>query len=248
MLDHLLGGHLDAVIRAARPVDDHDQPPGPGEPGLVAGLGQHIDRRLGFDDRRVAALELGKAEMQGAGCDPHAGDETRVLESLGRRRSIGHDFAGFLEPAFFHQRVDELRQQLDPQGVVGLEEGRGAAEQVARGRRVATPEGPPAGRRELGRGARRDRPTLVVERPELRAIANGLLEVIAEDFLELGLAAAVPVDRFGPRDEPFVEGRPRPLEQALVGRVADEDVMEAERGVVRLVGQRMHELLAVEGG
>src|SRR5205814_7434614 len=136
---------------------------------------------------------------------------------------VCNDLAGFLEAAFFHQGVDGLRHELDPEWIIGLEEGRRAAEQVACRRRVATTKGPPAGRGELRGRACRDRSTFVVERPELRAVAHGLLQVIAEDLLELRLPAAIAIDRFGPRDEPLVERGARPLQQALIGSVADED-------------------------
>ena len=44
-----------------------------------------------------------------------------------------------------------------------------------------------------------------VERPELRAVPDRLLEVVAEDLLELRLAVALAVDTLGPLDEPLVE-------------------------------------------
>ncbi len=68
---------------------------------------------------------------------------------------------------------------------------------------------------------------MVVERAELRQVAMGLLEVVAEDLLVLGCALAVHAVR--PLDELLVERRARALENALVGGVADEDVVEAER-------------------
>ena len=53
-----------------------------------------------------------------------------------------------------------------------------------------------------------DRAAAIVERPELREVRPGLLEVVAEDLLELG--AAVAVDAVGPDDEALVEIRPAP--------------------------------------
>ena len=77
---------------------------------------------------------------------------------------------------------------------------------------------------------------VVVERAELREVAVGLLEVVAEDLLELDLAAALAVDAVGPVDEALVERRPGALEQAVVGGVADQDVVEAEAASVVAVG------------
>jgi hypothetical protein len=57
---------------------------------------------------------------------------------------------------------------------------------------------------------------VIVEGPELAQVPVRLLQVVAEDLLELGRAVAVAVDAVGPRDEALVELRPRPLEQALV--------------------------------
>ena len=54
----------------------------------------------------------------------------------------------------------------------------------------------------------------------------GLLEVVAEDLLELGLAVALGGSLVSPVGEPLVVGRPGPLEQARVRGVPDEDVVE----------------------
>ena len=70
----------------------------------------------------------------------------------------------------------------------------------------------------------------------------GLLEVVPEDLLVLRRALAV--DAVGPLDELLVEGRPGALEDPLVGRVADEDVVEPERLLLERAGEvRAHELL-----
>jgi len=53
---------------------------------------------------------------------------------------------------------------------------------------------------------------VLVERAEVGQIRMCLLEVIAEDLLELGLATALAVDGLGPLDEPLVERRPGSLD------------------------------------
>ena len=69
-----------------------------------------------------------------------------------------------------------------------------------------------------------------------------LLEVIPEDLLVLGGAFAV--DAVGPLDECVVERRARALEDSLVGGVADEDVVEAERCFLERPREvRLNELL-----
>jgi hypothetical protein len=69
--------------------------------------------------------------------------------------------------------------------------------------------------------------------PELAAVADGLLEVVAEDFVELDQLAAV---LFDPAGEPFVELGAGRLREGVVGGVADEKVAEAVRVVARELG------------
>ena len=84
-----------------------------------------------------------------------------------------------------------------------------------------------AGRRQPARRVAADLVRLLVERPELGEVAVRLLEVIAEDLLELEGAAAFGVDLVGPAHELDVQVRARTLEQAVVDRVAHQVVVEA---------------------
>ena len=88
-------------------------------------------------------------------------------------------------------------------------------------------EGPAAGRGETRRGPDAQLAPALVERGELGQAEVRLLQVVPEDLLVLGSAVATLVDSVGPSDEAFVENRARPLEEAPVGRVADQDVPEA---------------------
>ena len=106
----------------------------------------------------------------------------------------------------------------------------------ARARRPADDE---LRRRALGDGAR-----LVIDDPELGAIAVRLLEVVAEDLLELELAAALPVDPLCPGHEPLVQRRADALQQAAVRGVADDLVAEPVEDL--LLRQPPDELLADE--
>ena len=74
-----------------------------------------------------------------------------------------------------------------------------------------------------------DLPSPLVERAELGEVPPGLLEVVAEDLLELDPAVAIRL--VGPRDESRVEVRPRALQDAVVRGVADHDVLEPVRAV-----------------
>src|SRR5438128_7370504 len=87
---------------------------------------------------------------------------------------------------------------------------------------------------------------MVVERPEFGEIPVRLLEVVPEYLLVLQRAVAV--DTIRPADELLVERRPRTLQQSVVGRLANQNVMEAVRVLERtLRGIRSHELLAAQG-
>ena len=97
------------------------------------------------------------------------------------------------------------------------------------------------------RRPRAELPPVVVERPEIREVAVRLLEVVAEDLLVLGLAVAVAVDALRPGDEALVQGDACPLEDAGVGRVADEQVVEAEGARAAEAGRVLaHEVLLLQ--
>ena len=86
------------------------------------------------------------------------------------------------------------------------QQGRRAAEQRRRGRDVAAGERAPAGRGEAPGAVLADRAAPLVERAELGEVRPGLLEVVAEDLLELDPAVAV--RHVGPRDEARRGGPP----------------------------------------
>ena len=123
-----------------------------------------------------------------------------------------------------------IGKQLQALAVIDGEQCRGPADKRRGGRDVAARERASARRREAARPVLADRAAAIVERPELGEVRPCLLEVVAEDLLELG--AAVAVDPVGPHDEALVEIRTAPLEDAVVRGVADHDVLEA---VLRLV-------------
>ena len=143
------------------------------------------------------------------------------------------------QPAALQQRIPQIDLELDPRPVALLEQGRPARAGCSRppchrGRAHACPQCR-ASRLPVGEGC--------LGRPELGGVEGGLLEVVAEDLLEL-LADALAVEPVG---ETLVQLGSQPLRHRLVRRVADEDVTEAEAvvaGETRAVGA--DELLAHE--
>ena len=81
--------------------------------------------------------------------------------------------------------------------------------------RVAARERAAARRGEPARRVAADLVALLVERAELAEIAVRLLEVIAEDLLELEAAAALGVDLVGPADEVDVQADAARLSRPL---------------------------------
>ena len=122
-----------------------------------------------------------------------------------------------------------LGQQPESLAMLDGKKCRGATEKRGRAGNVATRERAAAGGREPPRRVLADLPAAVVERPELGEVPPRLLEVVAEDLLELDSAVAVRL--VGPRDEARVQVGPRPLQDPVVRGVADHDVVETVRAV-----------------
>ena len=81
---------------------------------------------------------------------------------------------------------------------------------------------------------------MLVEWSQVREIAERPLEVVTQDLLEFRLAIVFPVCPFCPVREALVQARSFPLQQPLICRVADEDVLEAVHAC--LSRARTHEL------
>ena len=150
----------------------------------------------------------------------------RVADGLGGRGGLVDDGRGLGELAGLDLDLPEIVQQLDPR----------RRRRHRAGRRPGATGWPPPGgrhgRRLVGRQRRAwrraggDVASLVVDLAELASVAIRLLEVVAEDLLELLLAPALAVDPLGPAHETFVELRSRPLEQGAVRSVLDHQVAE----------------------
>ena len=182
--------------------------------GDAGGPLRPVGRRLGVE------LDEDKHE-RGVGAEPV------VAGLVGGADRLPEHLAGLGELADVHQRLAQVGEQVEPVLVEGRKERRRAPEQVRGGRHVAAGERPVAGRSQpLGR-LPADGSAAVVERAELGEIGVRLLEVVAEDLLVL--ARAVAVHLVGPRHEALVELSPMPLQEAGVGGVADQDVLERVR-------------------
>ena len=144
---------------------------------------------------------------------------------------------------FIEEGLAVLRQQPQPAAALGGEQRSGAAEQGDGARHVAAGECPSSRRGEPARPLLADLAAAGVERPELREVVAGLLQVVAEDLLEL--RPAVLVGDVGPCDEALVQVGPRSFEDAVVGGVADHDVVETVRALLAVL-EPAHQVLRLE--
>src|SRR6266545_3056544 len=132
--------------------------------------------------------------------------QARVARSGGRRTRLLDDLLHAGEVARLEEREGEIREQADAERVVHGRERDRALEQVGGGGHVAAREGLAAGCPERNGGAAAE---LDVGRPHLGAQTVRLLEVVAEDLLEL--AGAVARHLLDPADEALVQLRPLAL-------------------------------------
>ena len=222
----------------------HLQPRRPRQPGIVAGALEHGNsRRDGF---QRPSGEAGAAdELRSTGLQQlDAGDQPGVIDlRRGGACPVEHLLA-VVEGPLLEKGVGKVHQELDPERRGCGQQRGGTAQEGRRRRQVTTCQGPTARRGELRRRSLADRLRTRIHEPQARPVLVCLLQVVAEDLLELQLAAALPVDALRPDDEALVECRAGALQQAPVCGVADDLVPEP---VDRLVlGQLAHELLGHE--
>ena len=122
---------------------------------------------------------------------------------------------------------------------------RARGQEVHGGRDVVAAEGAAARGPEPLHGSPGQAARARVRRPELEAQPDGLLEVVADDLLDLGQPLGGVA--LHPVGEPLVEERAGLLRHRLVGDVADQSVPEAVAVLRRRGGRvRANELLAHE--
>ena len=129
------------------------------------------------------------------------------------------------------QRIRELEAELEPLGRVLRQQRARALEEVDGRRRVSASDRAPPGGGEQLPAARGERHPRLVDALDLGAVAERLLEVVAEHLLHLGAAVAGRYDE--PVREPLVQLGPDLLRQAVIGGVPDQDVPEAEGVLAR---------------
>ncbi len=148
----------------------------PMRPGRLEDRDRFIDL---LDDPGLGLVALGHVvEVEPA-------DPGRYLErTISQTLSVGHRS---LERCIGPAEVADLRHRLagfdgkdrTERRAIG-QQGRGAAEQVRRGRHIASGEGTPTGRGQALGGTYPERHAVVIERTELREVPPRLLEVVAE--------------------------------------------------------------------
>ncbi len=195
--------------------------------------GAHLDQALGLGE---------DAQLGGKGVGPRA--EAGVAGRQGAQLRHRVDCRGTL--AGGKQCLATVEQQRSARLTVALRQPlESATGEPDRGRKVIALESASGSRGQMGRGAAAERDTVVVERTELPAVLVGLLEVVADDLFVLAHQLADLVGQ--PVGETGVQLGARLLEQAAVGGVPDERVMEAEDRLVDPVGALgFHHLLAAQ--
>ena len=223
----------------------HHEAPGAGEAGRVIETFERGDRARRHLHRATLTALAADPELVDRGLEDRGADRIALLAGLvGDRHRLVEDVRGRVEVTLLEIGVAEVDHELEPEVRRRRQQRDGPAQQVDRGRDVAPGERALARRGELDRGPFAD-PARIVDRSQLDPIAIRLLEVVAEDLLELELATTLAVDRVGPVDEPFVELGAGPLEQASIGRILDDRVPEPVE--VRLGDGRADELLGGQG-
>ena len=126
-----------------------------------------------------------------------------------------------------NQRIGQIREQFDSRRVFACENRRRSTEKIDGRGCISATKRSLSGRSQLLCCSSSYVLGRTVDRTQLAAISIRLLEVVAEDLLELQLAAALLVDRLSPTDESLVEVGTRSLEQAPVGGVLDDRMAES---------------------
>ena len=230
-----------AIVSPALPelagdlLDHRDQPPCLGELAVRLLLLEQRDD-VGRDFERAVAPAARFAAVEP---DQHAGQpramlrRARLFDPLRRLERFVDDRPRLGELAELEQHLAELGKQR--RAAVGRPS-EAAPRRDAAGLPAAftSPRANArrARRRQAARPVGADLAALLVERPELAQIVVRLLEVVAEDRLELEPAAALGVDLVGPAHEVDVQRRPRALQKAAVDRVESGSL--PCRGVFRL--------------
>ena len=210
-------------------VDVAEEPPGARQGSVIARAGEHVDRAASLiEGPLLPADRIGRLPHEQL--DEREGRAQRVVAD--RRRAVdrhAQDVRGAREVTLLAQCLAEIDRELDPAAVAFGQRGHRALDEIRGRRDIPAGDGPAPGGTEPRGGADADRVRFLVEGTQLAAEAVRLLEVIADDLLELEHPRAG--HSLEPVAEALVELRACPLEQSLIRGVAQQRVMEAVRGV-----------------
>ncbi len=220
------------------------------EPDVILGGLEDRDRTLdlGVGSFGPAVLVSG-VEVDEKADEAGTGDGRPAGGIVLRRLDLAKHVVCAVEIAALHQGLAQVRRQGEPRRIHLRQASHGPGEKVGCRRQVATGEGTPASGTELLGSSRPEDPDVRVDRPELAPIRVGPLEVVSDNLVHLDLGIPRPVGLLEPVGEPFVQVGAPSLEDPLVRRVTDEDVLEP---IVRPVGigrqLLAHEALADDRG
>ena len=191
---------------------------------MVGGFLQHGDEFLyARDDTFVRALGVGGVAELEAGELGRPADRVVPEQRSGFARGVECRFGG---PQFAHigERLSGREQQARPVLVRLIEKAGRSLEHACGCWHVPAVDCPRSRDAEMAGSASAERAGLPVEGSELRPVPERLLEVVPDDLFEFGHPGP------GDLEEPVGEGRvhasPRPLKQAVIGGIPDENVAE----------------------
>ena len=141
-----------------------------------------------------------------------------------RDRFRQHRFRAIPLPGL-EQRSPERRQEAQATGIAGRAEGDRALEEIGRRSHIASGNGLRSRSRQPLGGTLGRLPRGLARGTELGAVAIGLLEVIADDFVQLDEIGSALGD---PGGEALVQVGPGRLRERLIGGVADQEMAEAK--------------------
>ena len=214
---------------ALAPQREAEQPLSLGQPALVAELGKGLDHPFAWPPGHLLEVESGSAGPRRR----HSGGRAPAPRAPARRAPRPRR-GPRSRTASRSRDPPASRRSASPSSTWTRTRSRGSAipSESARSSRFTTawwsprvdrapagrPRGEPAARSPSGPGSRR-------RAAELDAVAVSLLEVVADDLVALDELRAVVLE---PAGEALVQVGARRLRERVVGRVADQQVAEAE--------------------
>ena len=201
------------------------QPPGPGQEPVVGEALEDRDRRLHVAEQLVRPGRITEHEQR-CTLDRRGELEPRVTATGCLIECLGQHPFGMGELTRLAESDAEVELVLES-ALLGHDR-HGSLEQIGCGRNVSPGQCPPAGGTEPDAGAGSQGQRTVVGPQHLESQAVRTLEVIAEHLFEFWKAVARHL--LEPCRVAFVEVGAKLLRHGLVGRLADENVAEAEAG------------------